>query len=157
MALFQKYINGRAIAKFFVSDKVFTFRMRFKHNKTVVEFYSDGMKLVELHKDRPIGILYLCSIGYYKVNYQRLIALAEERLDFFHYCKRLPSEKNKNAEQYNRMSGSHEVGKMNCPRRERTDPYPWLALDDPCRFQTDQQILYEKIDLSHSHLTTKEN
>ena len=45
---------------------------------------------------------------------------------------------------------------MNCPRRERTDPYPWLAPDDPCRFQTDQQILYEKIDLSHSHLTLKE-
>ena len=27
VAPFQKYINGRAIAKFFVSDKVFTFRM----------------------------------------------------------------------------------------------------------------------------------
>ena len=34
---FQKYINGRAIAKFFVSDKSFTLRMQFKHNKTVVE------------------------------------------------------------------------------------------------------------------------
>ena len=82
--------------------------------------------------------------------------MAEERFDLFHYCKRLPSEKNKNAEQYNRMSGSHKVEKINCPRRERTDPYPWLALDDLCTFQTDQQILYDKIDLSHSHLTLKE-
>ena len=36
--------------------------MRFKHNKTVVGIYNDGMKLVELDKDRPIGILDLHSI-----------------------------------------------------------------------------------------------
>ena len=38
----------------------------------------------------------------------------------------------------------------------RSDPYPWLAPDDPRRFQTDNQILYEKIDLSESDLTSKE-
>ena len=37
-----------------------------------------------------------------------------------------------------------------------SDPYPSLASDDPCRFQTDNQILYEKIDLSQSYLTSKE-
>ena len=37
-----------------------------------------------------------------------------------------------------------------------SDPYPWLAPDDPHRFQTDSQILYEKIDLSQLHLTSKE-
>ena len=34
--------------------------------------------------------------------------------------------------------------------------YPWLAPDDPRRFQTDNQILYEKIDLSELDLTSKE-
>ena len=38
----------------------------------------------------------------------------------------------------------------------RSDPYPWLAPDDPHRFQTDNQILYEKIDLSELYLTSKE-
>ena len=38
----------------------------------------------------------------------------------------------------------------------RSDPYPWLAPDDTRRFQTDNQILYEKIDLSESYLTSKE-
>ena len=38
----------------------------------------------------------------------------------------------------------------------RSDPYPWLAPDDLRRFQTDNQILYEKIDLSQSQLTSKE-
>ena len=37
----------------------------------------------------------------------------------------------------------------------KTDPYPWLA-DDPRRHQTDEEILYEKIDLSNSALSRKE-
>ena len=78
--------------------------MWFKHNKTVVEFNNKGNKLSELHKDRPIGILDLCSIGYYKVNYQRLIAMAEEWFNLFHYCKQTPSKRDENAEQYHTMS-----------------------------------------------------
>ena len=63
--------------------------MQFKHNKTVVEFNNiAGEKLAKLQKDRPVGILDLDSIGYYIVNYQRLIAMAEERFDLFHYCKK---------------------------------------------------------------------
>ena len=38
----------------------------------------------------------------------------------------------------------------------RKDPYPWLDADDPRRFQSDEEILYEKIDLSRSALTRKE-
>ena len=131
MVPFQKDINERAIAKFFVCDKMYTFRMQFKHSKTVVDFYNNGKKLVELPKDRPIGILDLHSIGHCKVNYQRLIAMAEEKFGLFHYCKSLPSEENKNAEQYNRMSGTKNRERINLPKSERTDPYPWLALDDP--------------------------
>ena len=89
MAPFQKYINGRAIAKFFACDKIFTFRMWFKHNKTVVEFNNKGKKLAELRKDRPIGVLDLRSIGYYKVNYQRLIAMAEEKFDLFQLLQKV--------------------------------------------------------------------
>ena len=91
----------------------------------MVEFNNiTGEKLAKLQKDRPIGILDLHSIGYYIVNYQRLIAMAEERFDLFHYCKKATLKENKNAEGYNRVSGSHKVEKMNCPRRERTEPIP---------------------------------
>ena len=38
----------------------------------------------------------------------------------------------------------------------KSDPYPWLAEDDPRRHQTDEEILYEKIDLSNSALSRKE-
>ena len=37
----------------------------------------------------------------------------------------------------------------------RLDPYPWLAEDDPRRHQTDEEILYEKVDLSNSALSRK--
>ena len=37
----------------------------------------------------------------------------------------------------------------------RLDLYPWLAEDDPRRHQTDEEILYEKIDLSDSSLSRK--
>ena len=115
VAPFQKQINGRAIAKFFTCDRIFTFRMRFKHNQTVVEFENRGDKMCELFKDRPIGILDLRSIGYYKVSYQRLIAMAEERFDLFHYAKRLPTKRDENMEHYNRMSVLYiEKGEIMC-------------------------------------------
>ena len=66
--------------------------MQFKHNRTVVEFENRGDKVCELFKDRPIGILDLRSIGYYNVSYQRLIAMAEEKFELFHYMKKLPTK-----------------------------------------------------------------
>ena len=98
----------------------------------MIEFENKEDKLCELFKDRPIGILDLQSIGYYKVSYQRLIAMAEERFDWFHYTKRLHTKRDENMEHYNRMSGSlhRERGKpVHC-----TEPYPWLAPDDLHRF-----------------------
>ena len=38
----------------------------------------------------------------------------------------------------------------------KQDPYPWLADDDPRRFQSDEKIMYEKIHLSNSALSRKE-
>ena len=38
----------------------------------------------------------------------------------------------------------------------KSDPYPWLAEDDPRRHQTDEEIFYEKIDFTNSALSRKE-
>ena len=40
--------------------------------------------------------------------------------------------------------------------QQKSDPYPWLADDDPRRNQSDEEIMYEKIDLSNSALSKKE-
>ena len=42
-------------------------------------------------------------------------------------------------------------------RYKKYDPYPWLTKDDPRRSQSDEEILYEKIDLSDSALSRKGN
>ena len=76
--------------------------MRFKHNRAVVEFENRGEKIIELFKDRPIGILDLRSIGYYNVSYQRLISMAEEKFQLFHYAK-TPKSSDR-TDRYNRMS-----------------------------------------------------
>ena len=46
-------------------------------------------------------------------------------------------------------------GKNPC-REPWEDPYPWLVEDDPRQFQSDAEILFEKIYLKDSALTKKE-
>ena len=40
--------------------------------------------------------------------------------------------------------------------QQKLDPYPWLVDDDLRRYQSDEEIMYEKIDLSNSALSRKE-
>ena len=39
---------------------------------------------------------------------------------------------------------------------QKSDSYPWLADNDPRRYQSDEEIMYDKIDLSNSALSRKE-
>ena len=41
-------------------------------------------------------------------------------------------------------------------QNQKADPYPWLAGDDPGRYKSDEEIIYEKIDLTNSALSRKE-
>ena len=61
------------------------------------------------------------------------------------------------SDQYMKVTGKYGNGKskkiQNSEKQSESgrkpDPYPWLADDDPRRYQTDEEILYEKIDLSN--------
>ena len=63
---------------------------------------------------------------------------------------------------YFKMSCDREPPRNTSNRSEKSyrepweDPYPWLAEDDPRRFQSYAEILFEKIDLKDSALTKKE-
>ena len=59
---------------------------------------------------------------------------------------RYSSEKGKSFQNDEKQTGPHQ----------KPDPYPWLADDDPRRYQSDEEIMYEKIDLSNSALSRKE-
>ena len=40
---------------------------------------------------------------------------------------------------------------------QKSDPFIWLTDNDPRRYQSDEEIMYERIDLSNSALSRKEN
>ena len=58
---------------------------------------------------------------------------------------------NKDGSPCTEMNNLEQIGPQ-----QKSDPYPWLADDDPRRYQSDEEIMYEKIDLSNSALNRKE-
>ena len=142
-------LSGMICAKFFGRDMVYTLRVKFQDNQGVVQFRNVSDEIVQLRKDKPVGILDFRSIGYFKVGYQKMVNMAESSKTFkmYHYqqvkCKTKKSKRKLNKKEKVGLDKKH-------------DPYPWLAEDDSRRRQSDEAILYEKIDLSDSALSRKE-
>ena len=159
-APFGERLSGRIMTKLFGSGKVFTMKFKIENNQGCVQFINKGQDVVKLRKDKAIGILDLRSVGYFEVNYQKMITMAESRQTFkmYHYQK-VRKEPKEHIGEYFRMSKANlkrDNSKSNSKARDSFDKYPWLAEDDPRRYQTDAEILYEKIDLKESALNKKE-
>ena len=91
------------------------------------------------------------------------MAESSKAFKMYHY-QQIKCETKTEVDQYMRITGRYgnEKGKgfqndekQTGPHHKR-DPYPWLADDDPRRYQSDVEIMYEKIDLSNSALSRKE-
>ena len=168
-ALFCDKLSGMICTKFFGRDMVYTLRVKFQDNQGVVQFRNGSNETAQLRKDKAVGILDLRSIGYFKVGYQKMVNMAESSKTFkmYHYKQIKCEAKTEDwptSDQYMRVTGrygnerSKEIQENNKQNEmdRRLDPYPWLAEDDPKRLQTDEEILYEKVDLSNSALSKKE-
>ena len=159
-APFGEKLSGRIMTKLFGSEKVFTKKLKFENNQGCVQFINKGQDIVKLRKDKAIGVLDLRSVGYFKVNYQKMITMAESRQTFkmYHY-QQVRKEPKEHIDEYFRMSkidSKRDNSKSDNNTRGNTDKYPWLNGDDPRRHQTDAEILCEKIDLKDSTLRKKE-
>ena len=86
-----------------------------------------------------------------------MINMAESSKVFkMYHNQQIKCETKTEVDQYMRITGRYgdEKGKSTQNDEEQTglnqksDPYSWLADDDPRRYQSDEEILYEKIDLS---------
>ena len=113
-----------------------------------------------MRESKAIGILDLRSVGYFKVSYQKLITMAESRQTFkmYHY-QQVRKDPKEHLDDYHKMSRTNRddgYSGSSQNNQDDTDKYPWLAKDDPRRYQTDAEILCEKIDLKDSALTKKE-
>ena len=86
--------------------------------------------------------------------------MAESRQTFKMYCyqqvRKDPEEQLDDYHKMSKTSRNDEYSEKSQTTQDNNDRYPWLAKDDPRRYQTDAEILYEKIDLKESALTKKE-
>ena len=164
-APFCDKLSGMICAKFFSRDVVNTLRIKIQDNQGIVQFVNHQDEIVHLRKEKAVGILDLRSIGYFKVGYQKMVNLAESNKVFkmYHY-QQVKCGSETEADQYMRVTGRYKTkGSMSkideeerVERHRKYDPYPWLTKDDPRRSQSDEEILYEKIDLSDLALSRKE-
>ena len=86
-APFGEKLSGRIMTKLFANEKDFTMKLRIKNNQGCVQFVNEGHETIQLREKKAIGILDLRSVGYFKVNFQKLITMAESRQTFkiYHY------------------------------------------------------------------------
>ena len=91
-----------------------------------------------------------------------MVNMAESSKAFkmYHY-QQIKCETKTEVGQYMRIRGRYSSKKGENHEKQtdsdqKSDPYPWLADDDPRRYQSDEEIMYERIDLSTSALSRKE-
>ena len=94
-----------------------------------------------------------------------MVNMAESSKAFkmYHY-QQIKCETKTEVNQYMRIRGRYnderDKSSQNNERQinphQKPDPYSWLSDDDPRRYQSDEEIMYEKIDLSNSALSRKE-
>ena len=93
-APFGEKLSGRIMTKLFGSEKVFTMKLKVENNQGCVQFINKGKDVAKLRTDKAIGVLDLRSVCYFKVNYQKMITMAESRQTLKKYIIISKSEKN---------------------------------------------------------------
>ena len=161
---FVEKLSDKALCKMFVGDINHTLKLKVQDNQAVMEFENKSNTTEELRRKTMLGILDLRSMGYFKVGYQKMVTMAESGKSFHmhHYQQIAKSKAKAECGLYSKMSCDIGPPRNTSNRNEkshrepREDPYPWLVEYDPRRFQSDAEILSEKIDLKDSALTKKE-
>ena len=100
-APFGEKLSGRIMTKLFGSEKVFTMKLKIENNQGCVQFINKGKDITKLRTDKAIAVLDLRSVGYFKVNYQKILTMAESRQTFkmYHY-QQVRKEKEHNDEYF---------------------------------------------------------
>ena len=161
-APFCDKLSGMICTKFFGRDMLYNLRVKFQDNQGVVQFRNGSNETAHLRKNKAVGIVDFRSIGYFKVGYQKMVNMAESSKAFkmYHY-QQIKCENKTEAGQYMRIRGRYSSEKGENDEKQtdsyqKSDPYPWFADDDPRRYQSDEEIMYKRIDLSNSALSRKE-
>ena len=160
-APFCDKLSGMICTEFFGRDMVYTLRVTFQDNQGVAQFRNGSNETAHLRKNKTVGVLDLRSIGYFKVVYPKMVNMAESSKAFkMYHCQQIKCETETEVGQYMRIRGRYgnekgENDEKQTDSYQKSNPYPWLADDDPRRYLSDEEIMYERIDLSNTALSRK--
>ena len=149
---FIEKLSGYAIAKLLYKGSLGTLKIRLVDNLTVIQIINNTPSTMYLSPEESIGIVDLRSLGYYNIkpqvmhfNLTGVHNLFSKRNLVFQFKEHFAKVSTQNVHYQKR-----EVV------RKSPDPYPWLDEDDLKRDMTDEKTLYKYVDLSKSHLMSKE-
>ena len=150
--LFIKKLLGHVIAKLLYKGSLGTMKIRLVDNLTVIQIINNTPSTMYLSPDEAIGIAGLRSLAYYNIKPQ----VMHFNLTGVHYLFSKWNLDLRFEEHFAKASTQNVCYQKREVVRKPPDPYPWLDEDDPRRNMTDEEILYKYIDLSKSHLTSRE-
>ena len=149
---FIEKLSGHAIAKLLHRGSLGTMKIRLVDNLTVIQTINNTPSTIYLFPEESIGIVDLRSLGYYNIKPQ----VMHFNLTGIHNLFSKWNLDLRFEEHFAKVSTQNVHYQKREVARKLPDPYPWLDKDDPQRYMTDEEILYQCIDLSKSHLTQKE-
>ena len=146
-APFVDEISGLAIIKILDGGTYSTLsiKLKFMCNKAVLDIVNRGKDIMIFKPEEMIGIIYLRSLGYYKIK-QGILQQNLSRYYRFEKAEKL-------CEYFNKF-----VNTLKNEREQKSsrDNYPWLDLDDERRHMTDKEILEKYVNLDNSCLSKEE-
>ena len=145
-APFCELLCSTGVAKFFCGDKVDTILLRLVNTHGVVKYKNTSGRPIEISPSSPVGVVDLQSLGYFKVKYKDLVSRLSMKFTMYHYIKAPPDPDAEDVYLCTTIRNPSQSG--------HKDLYPWLESSDPRQHMSDLQILYDRIDLSDSLLTS---
>ena len=146
-APFVDDISGLAIIKIIdgKTNSTLLIKLKFKHNKAVLDIKNAGKDTMILNPKEMIGIVDIRSLGYYKIKQ----GILQQNLSKYYKFE----EVSKLCEYVNKF-----VDTLRKDREQTTlvDKYPCLSPDDERRNMTDREIFEKCIDLGASCLNKEE-
>ena len=157
IAPFIHKLSGIAIAKIFHGCGTITVKLKLENNVGVINMMNITQNTMVFNRYKSFGIVDIRSLGYYNIRHSVLQFNLSNNFTFANF--------NKMATAYEDMRLAKAKAKDMKTKPDKTeqkvkvdhnDPYPWLNKDDKRRNMTDEDILYEFIDLSKSDMTEEE-
>ena len=109
---------------------------------------NTSSRTIEISLSSPVGVIDLRSLGYFKVKYKDLVCRLSTKFTMYHYIKASPDPDAEDVYLHTTIHNPSQSG--------RQESYPWLESSDPRQHMNDLQILYDRIDLYNSLLTSRE-